>query len=228
MATRAAITKQLARVWFDAITVNGQAQTKKSNLVSSQGFYTFFDIVHTHPYSAQEVLAGEMHAKFQLFVEGALAVEVDGVAIWEEADRIAAGLIAKNQPPNVEINLLRSLTAVGTASLDVHDFAKSLVETSSLAQQVESTCGLADTKKLLLSMYRKKALSRHIEVPYIDMKSTAKSLVRNHLKLTRMLMHVTVNGDTVGSALEQLMMLLALTSDPLANRVAGLARLKAL
>jgi hypothetical protein len=77
-------------------------------------------------------------------------------------------------------------------------------------------------------MFRRKALSAHLEVPYIDMKPTAKSAVRNHLKLTRMLLHVTVNADTVGSALEQLMMLLTLTSDPLASRVAGLTRLKSL
>ena len=228
MATRAAITKQLARVWLDASTVNAQAHQKLTTLVSSQGVYTFYNIIDTHPYSALAKLVDDMKAQFKLLAELALAIEIDGVRVGVEADRIAANLIAKNQPPNVEIDLLRSLTAVGTASLDVHDFAKIIVETSTLAQQVESTCGLAETKKQLLNMYRKKVLSAHLEVPYIDMKPTAKSAVRNHLKLTRMLLHVTVNGDTVGSALEQLMMLLTLTSDPLANRVAGLAKLKAL
>jgi hypothetical protein len=228
MATRTAITKQLARVWIDASTVNAQAHQKLTTLVSSQGIYTFYDIIDTHPYSALAKLVDDMQAQFKLLAESALAIEIDGVRVGVEADRIAASLIAKNQPPNVEIDLLRSITAVGTASLDVHDFAKILVETSSIAQQVETTCSLAETKKQLLNTYRKKALSAHLEVPYIDMKPTAKSAVRNHLKLTRMLLHVTVNSDTVGSALEQLMMLLTLTSDPLASRVAGLAKLKAL
>ena len=228
MATRAAVTKQLARTWVYASVLKKQAQDKKARLISSQGKYTFFDQIDTHPYSAQEVLAGEMQAKFQLFVEGALAVEVDGVAIWEEADRIAAGLIVKSKPQNAEINLLRGLKSVNTPTLSAHDVAQALVDAASFAWKIESTCGLVETKKLLLQRHKKKALSTHLEVPYIDMKPTAKSLVRNHRKLVRMLLDVTVSGNTIRSAMEQLAAILTLSSSPLSGTAAGLAGLKAL
>jgi hypothetical protein len=125
MATRAEITKQRERVWLDVRTVNAQAHQKLKTLVSSQGVYTFYNIIDTHPYSALAKLVDDMQAQFKLLAESALAIEIDGVRVGVEADRIAANLIAKNQPPNVEIDLLRILTAVSTASVDVHILQKS-------------------------------------------------------------------------------------------------------
>jgi hypothetical protein len=227
MATRAAVTKQLARVWDDVSSSSQMAQSKLANL-SSKGIYTFIRSVESHPYWALERKGTEMLAKFQELVEYTLAIEIDGIPISVEVNNIVVGLIAKGKPPNAAVNALLSLNPVPLAVLDAHNVAQLIIDADILAAEVIATCGLPHTTRLLRSEFKKKAIAHHLEVPYIQMSPAAKKTLSQLKKLVRMLLNENVAGTSVRSAFEQRVVYSVLASTAVDSRAKAFATLSPL
>lgn len=218
MTTATRLAKQIAKTYQSVLLVRTKAQDKLDALLASQPFYALFEHGNTHPYYAQVRSAERFFEDYKELIGLLLGVKVGSETISDALDKMNESLLANGKSPDVGIEAVRMLTSEKIRNVKALKVGEKSLLVFSNAMLIYSFCDLKATKAKLEELHSKKLAKKQLEVPYLNINAQCSAAVKDVKKLVKLLLDLTVTGESVRLELDKKQ-----TMNALAGKINGYA-----
>jgi hypothetical protein len=206
MATASVLVKHLGQT-YDAIqTIKLVMQSKMDSLHISQPYYMNFEIEgEQHTYANLIAESLQIEGYFDSLVAAIKDWDITGITVGEAID-----LLQTNQKPLMPTTVaLQSISNVPTPMADCADLVLNLFQSIAVFR---SRAAPAAVKRDIKNRMRHKDVTRHLEVPLINISAECNDAYKEVKVLTKMLMNFKIQNTTVRQELTTKQSMIALTA----------------
>ena len=202
MTTASRLAKQVVQTAKCVAVVLEGANVKWDALLETRPAYVLLEPQPSHPYNNLKNSASHLVEQHDEIVAALLDMEMGSGHLREELDKIQAHRMYDAIELDADVDRLRLLEAVDTASITAKDIADSTLSLFYTILHIGDAVKLSSLKYSLGLYYEKKNISNHIEKPFIDITLECRSALKEVKSLCKLLMALTVNGVLVGSQVD--------------------------
>lgn len=202
MTTTSRLAKQVVQTAKCLDVVHDRAQAKLAALHESRPAYTLFDPAPEHPYDSLVVSTSNLIKQHDDIVAALLDMEMGSGNLREELDKIQAHRMYDEIELDVDVDRLRLLTGIDTASIAAKDIADSALALFYRCDGITDSTKLSALKHRLEQQHEKQHVKNHIEMPFLSITPECRSALNAVKSLCKLLIALTVNGVLVSSQVD--------------------------
>jgi hypothetical protein len=202
MTTASRLAKQVLQTAKCIDVVHVKAEEKLAALLATRPSYVLFEPAPTHPYTSLVNDAEHLVKQHDEIVAALLDMEMGSGNLREELDKIQAHRMHDAIELDADVDRLRLLAGIDTASITAKDIADSALSLFRHCDGITDNTKLSSLKYLLEQQHEKQHVKNHIEMPFLNITPECRNALKEVKSLCNLLMTLTVNSVLVSSQID--------------------------